>query len=226
MLLSCPLLSVLPPALSPAPRFRAGVPQPGVRGQIARTKVHNFSFRALAPPFLLPARCAECPRARGLLLCGRRGRVCVFALWGTEVFIPACGFSPPSCRFCCRLAAFAAVLPAFCCRGYGLFASCRDMYTKKKNRTLALSGRGTHFYVSLTTNLSRAAAERGFRSAEMYFVATGIGPGATGILGVFPACTPRRRYMYILGLRKSLIVNTAKERVCTGCISSLFSTQR
>ena len=178
-----------------------------------------FLFAPLLRLFCFPPVVRSAP-VRGACFFAGSGGVSVFLRSGKR------RFSSPLADFRLRLAAFRRRLDGFCCRGYGLLACCRDMYTKKKNRTLALGGRGAHFYVSLTTNLSRAAAERGFRSAEMYFVATGIGPGATGILGVFPACTPWRRYMYISGARKSLIVNTAKERVRTACISSLFSTQR
>ena len=85
---------------------------------------------------------------------------------------------------------------------------------------------GLNFYVSLTMSLSPAAAEKRFRGTEMYIVATGIGSVATGILGVFPACTSRRRYMYIFEPRNLLIVSTTKEGVRTRCISPLFSTQR
>ena len=97
------------------------------------------------------------------------------------------------------------------------------MYTKKKNRTLAEPGQGAHFYVSLTANPILAAAEKRFGGTDIGILATEIGPVATGILGVFPACTSRRGYMYISAARKSLIVSMTKEGVRTRCISPLFS---
>ena len=93
---------------------------------------------------------------------------------------------------------------------------------KRKNRTLLQTVRGANFYVSLTIKLSPAAAEKDFRNAEMHFLRTGIGSGATGILGVFPTCTYRRRSMYISEPRNLLIVNTAKEGIRTRCISPSF----
>ncbi len=95
-----------------------------------------------------------------------------------------------------------------------------------KNRTLTPLSRVVHFYVSLTINLGPAAAEKRFLGAERHFLRTEIGPVATGILGVFPTCTYRRRYMYISAARKSLIVSIAKDGIRTRCISPLFSTQR
>ena len=84
----------------------------------------------------------------------------------------------------------------------------------------------SNFYVSLTRSRSLASAEKLLNGMERGFLWTGIGPAATGILGVFPGCTSRQRCMYIYPPRKSLIVKTGKERVRTGCISSLFYTQR
>ncbi len=55
----------------------------------------------------------------------------------------------------------------------------------------------TNFYEFLTANLSPAAGGNDFFGTEGGFPATGIGSGATGILGVFPECTSRRGYMYI-----------------------------
>ncbi len=54
-----------------------------------------------------------------------------------------------------------------------------------------------NIYVSLTMSLSPADTEKGLRGTERGLFRTGIGSGATGILAVFPACTSRRRYMYI-----------------------------
>ena len=68
---------------------------------------------------------------------------------------------------------------------------------KRKNRTLLQALRGAHFYVSLTINLSPAPTQKGFRGKTRGLLATEIGSGATGILGVFPICTSRRRWMYI-----------------------------
>ena len=51
------------------------------------------------------------------------------------------------------------------------------------------------------------AALKHLRGRERHFLRTGIGPGATGILGVFPTCTCRRRYMYISEPYNSLIIN-------------------
>ena len=71
------------------------------------------------------------------------------------------------------------------------------MYTKKKNRTLAETVAEVHFYVSLTGRTDFAVSGKDFLGIESHFVGTGIGLGATGILGVFRGCTSRRRYMYI-----------------------------
>ncbi len=78
------------------------------------------------------------------------------------------------------------------------------------------------FYVSLTRSHSLPAAEKLLNGMEGGFLWTGIGPAATGILGVFPGCTSRQCCMYIYPPRKSLIANIEEERVRTGCISSLF----
>ena len=100
------------------------------------------------------------------------------------------------------------------------------MYTSGKNRTLMQTRRGVHFYVSLTRRRVCVAAERHFRGSEIYFLLTEIGFVAAGILGVFPACTSRRGYMYISAARNSLILNTTKDGVRTRCISHLFTKQR
>ena len=67
---------------------------------------------------------------------------------------------------------------------------------------------GRVFYVSLTMGRNLVGAER-------RFLGTGIGFGATGILGFFPACTSRRRYMYTLAACNVLIINITIKRVET-----------
>ncbi len=83
------------------------------------------------------------------------------------------------------------------------------MYTKKKNRTLAVSGQGAYFYVSLTGNPFLAAAEKRSGGTGIGLLATEIGPVATGILGVFPICTYQRCYMYIYRCGNVLIISIA-----------------
>ena len=98
--------------------------------------------------------------------------------------------------------AFVGFPPRFLPEQTDLLVRRPGMYTKKKNRTLAESGQGAHFYVSLTANPILAAAEKRFGGTDIGILATEIGPVATGILGVFPACTSRRGYMYISAARK------------------------
>ena len=81
-------------------------------------------------------------------------------------------------------------------------------------------------YDFLSRKMLPAAARTLSGARKRVFLRTGILGILTGILGAFPICTFRRRYMYIYEPRKSLIVNNAKERVRTACISSLFTTQR
>ena len=100
-----------------------------------------------------------------------------------------------------------------------------DLGEKRKNRTLLHAERRANFYVSLTTSLSLAAAGKRYRETESGLFATEISPVMTGILGVFPTCTCRRRYMYISEARKSLIVNTAKRGYAQGAYP-LFPTHK
>ena len=79
----------------------------------------------------------------------------------------------------------------------GVLGTGTEVGEKRKNRTLLQTGRRAIFYECLTENHSFAGTGKGFRAKERELLATEIGFGATGILGVFRACTPRSGYMYI-----------------------------
>ncbi len=84
---------------------------------------------------------------------------------------------------------------------------------------------GVNFYVSLTITLGLADSGKLFKDAERGLFATEIGSAATGILAVFPACTSRRRHMYIYTPRNLLIINIAIKRRNARCASPLLHSK-
>ena len=75
--------------------------------------------------------------------------------------------------------------------------------------------RDNKLYVFLSRKPFPKRTGTDFRTSERHFLATGIGSVATGILGVFPTCTSRQRYLYIQKTRNVLILNRTTKRADT-----------
>ncbi len=146
MLLSCPLLSVLPPALSQGRRCRADAPLPAARGQIARTKVHTFFFSRPCSAFFACRRlAARASPGAGVCLWRKISPLCPEE--GIRMF--------RSVWFC--------------------IAAERGKRRKGNFLRFSRPVSGMHFYERLTLPTALVYTERGFVETETGPVATGMG---------------------------------------------------